>query len=265
MATVSSKDGAILGYETKGRGPVLIFVHGAMQFRGSDPQTPALRDMLAEKFTTVLYDRRGRGQSTDILPYAVDREVEDIAAIIDASGAKASLFGMSSGAVLAIQAAAAGAAIEKLVLYEPPFIVDDSRPDYPSDYVETLDRHIAAGERSEAVAYFMTVAVGLPADQVEPMKRGGFWSVMEGVAHTIAYDARVMTEAYAGGRFPAAWKSLRTPILVIDGGASLPFLPAAADAVAAALPNGVRKTLGGEGHGADPTVLAPVIVEFAST
>lgn len=263
MHTVTSKDSTIIAYETAGSGPPLIFVHGAMQYRGIDPLTPELAALLVDTFTVVQYDRRGRGQSGDTLPYAVDREIEDIAAIIDAVGGHASLLGMSSGSVLAIEAAATGLAIDKVAVYEPPFIVDDSRPGFPDDYVETLDRFIAEGKRSEAVAYFMTAAVGMPADQVTGMKASPFWAVMEGVAHTIAYDGRIMFGAFVDHKLPVArWSAVTAPVLVLDGDASFAFMRAAADAVAKALPHATRETLAGQTHGADPAVIAPVLKRF---
>ncbi|MEO7222325.1 MAG: alpha/beta fold hydrolase, partial [Devosia sp.] len=219
--------------------------------------------LLADSFTVVQYDRRGRGHSGDTQPYAVGREIEDLAAVIEAVGGHASLLGMSSGSVLAIEAAASGLPVDKIVVYEPPFIVDDSRPGFPEDYVETLDGFIAQGKRGEAVEYFMTVAVGIPADQVDGMKASPFWPVMEGVAHTIAYDGRIMVDAFIDKKLPVdRWSTVAAPGLVLDGDASFAFMKAAADAVADALPNANRETLAGQTHGADPAVIAPVLKRF---
>jgi pimeloyl-ACP methyl ester carboxylesterase len=263
MHTVTSKDSTAIAYETMGDGPPLIFVHGAMQYRGIDPLTPQLAALLAHSFTVVQYDRRGRGQSGDTLPYAVQREIEDLAAVIEDIGGHASLLGMSSGSVLAIEAAANGLPIDKIAAYEPPFVVDDSRPGLPDDYVETLDGFIAQGKRGEAVEYFMTVAVGMPADQVDGMKASPFWSVMEGVAHTIAYDGRIMFGAFVDKELPVErWSAVTMPVLVLDGDASFAFTKAAADAVANALPNASRETLAGQTHGADPAVITPVLKSF---
>ncbi len=263
MHTVTSRDSTTIAYETMGSGPPLIFVHGAMQYRGIDPLTPQLAALLADRFTVVQYDRRGRGQSGDTLPYAVQREIEDLAALIEAVGGHASLLGMSSGSVLTIEAAASGLPVDKIAVYEPPFIVDDSRPGFPENYVETLDGFIAEGKRSEAVEYFMTVAMGMPADQVAGMKASPFWPLMEGVAHTIAYDGRIMAGAFVDKKLPVErWSTITAPVLVLDGDASFAFMKAAADAVAKALPHATRETLAGQTHGAEPAVIAPVLKTF---
>lgn len=264
--TVTSKDGTTIAYDRHGSGDAIILVSGAMQYRGSDPFTPQLIEKLAAQFSVYFYDRRGRGESGDTQPYAVAREIEDIAALIGVAGGRASLFGMSSGAVLAVEAAASGIAVDRLALYEPPFIVDDSRPGFPDDYVEVLDGFVQTGRRSEAVEYFFAAAVGLPAEQIAAMKGTSFWSEMERVAHTIAYDGRIMMGAYQNRQLPKSrWSTATMPALVLDGSASFPFMHAAADSVAAALPHARRQTLDGQTHGAAPEVLAPVLQQFFAT
>jgi pimeloyl-ACP methyl ester carboxylesterase len=144
-------------------------------------------------FTVYTYDRRGRGDSGDTAPYAVQREIEDLEAMIEAAGGSAFVFGHSSGAVLALRAAGQlGDKIKKLALYEPPFILDDSRPPIPTDYVQHLRNLIAAGRPEDALAYFMTVAVGIPAEYIDGMKGAPFWASSVAVAHTISYDGEIM-------------------------------------------------------------------------
>jgi len=263
MATATSSDGTTIGYDLRGEGPALIIVCGATRFRGSDPNLGALAGLLSDRFAVLTYDRRGRGESGDTLPYAVEREIEDIAALIEAAGGRASLLGYSSRAVLALEAAAAGLPVDRVIAYEPPFVLPGSGfPPPAPDYVETLDRFTAAGDRSAAAAYFMS-SVGMPPDAIEGMKASPFWLVMESIAPTIAYDGRVMMGAYYdAGRFPDRWQRIAAPVLVANGDASFPFMPAAAEAVATALPNAARKVLPGQGHGPAPEVFAPAIEEF---
>src|ERR671937_2228400 len=169
---VRSKDGTTIAFDQPGDGPSIILVGGAMSTRSASVPLAAL---LAPHFTVFAYDRRGRGASGDTAPYAVEREVDDLDALISAAGGSAFVFGHSSGAVLALEAAARGLAITKLALYEPPFIVDDSRPPLPKDYVAHLTELVSSGRRGEAVAYFMTTRVGLPVDAVAQMCHDPMW------------------------------------------------------------------------------------------
>src|ERR671937_523006 len=171
---VRSKDGTTIAFDQPGDGPSIILVGGAMSTRSASVPLAAL---LAPHFTVFAYDRRGRGASGDTAPYAVEREVDDLDALISAAGGSAFVFGHSSGAVLALEVAARGLAITKLALYEPPFIVDDSRPPLPRDYVTQLTELIAAERRGDAVAYFMTTAVAVPGGMVGPMRSAAPWKV----------------------------------------------------------------------------------------
>lgn len=261
--TVTSKDGTKIAYSKAGSGPALIVVCGATQFRAFDSSLAVLAELLAPDFTVITYDRRGRGESGDTLPFSPEREIEDIAALVEAAGGRASLLGYSSGAVVALEAAAAGLPIDKVIMYEPPFAVAGSGFPPPSpDYVETLERFNAEGDRSAAAAYFMK-AVGMPDEAIAGAKQSPMWPIMESVAPTIAYDGHFMFNAYYDdGRFPDRWRNATMPVLVANGDASFPFMPSAADAVAAALPNASRKVLAGQGHGPRPDVMAPVVREF---
>ncbi|MGI8968634.1 MAG: alpha/beta fold hydrolase [Chloroflexota bacterium] len=171
--------------------------------------------------------------------------------------------GMSSGAALALEAAAHGLSIDKLALYEPPFIVDDSRPPLPREYVAQLDALITAGRRGDAVAYTMTTAVGLPTEVVASMRDQPFWPAFEAVAHTLSYDGRVLGDTQFGSPAPLTrWSSVTVPALVVDGGASPASMQHAAQALVDVLPHARRRTLDGQTHEVAPEVLAPVLTEF---
>lgn len=209
------------------------------------------------------YDRRGRGESSDTLPYAIEREIEDLDALIKAGGGSAFLHGGSSGAALALEALARGLAITKLALYEPPFIVDESRPPLPEDYVTQLNEMVASGKRGDAVAFFMTRAVGMPIEAVVPMRQTPIWPTLEAAAHTLAYDGTIMGEMMSGHPLPRGkWDSITVPTLVMDGGASPVWMRNAVQALVDVLPRAQRRTLEDQTHVVSPEVLAPVLIAF---
>lgn len=262
MPHVTSADGTRIAYTATGSGPAVIYVMGATAYRAIDQLAAPLAAALADRFTVIAYDRRGRGESTDTLPYAVEREIDDIAALIDAVGGRAHLFGLSSGAVLAAEAAAAGLPVDRLALYEPPFVTTPGFPPPPADYIETLDGFTARGDKGGAVAYFLST-IGMPPEQIEGMKASPFWAMMEPIGPTIAYDGRIMFRAYyTEGRFPERWQRITQPTLVINGDATFPFIPAAAEAVTAALPNATHRVLPGQGHGPTVAAIAPLLADF---
>jgi pimeloyl-ACP methyl ester carboxylesterase len=224
---------------------------------GGSENEPLAAD-LASDFATHNYNRRGRGQSGDTQLYALEREIEDLEALIEQAGGSACVYGTSSGGNLALEAATRGASIGKLALWEPNFLVDDSRPPLPDDYVEHLDELVAAGRRGDAVEYFMTTAVGMPAEFVAPMRELPMWPGMEQAAHTLAYDGTVV----AGFALDAArLGSLRTPTLVLDGG-QVPWMSNGARAVAEALPQAQHRTLDGQPHNVAADAVAPALREF---
>lgn len=261
MASVMSRDGTKIGYDTYGSGPLLICVAGATQYRAVDQDgTPALAQLLAPYFTVLIHDRRGRGDSTDTLPFAVQREVEDIAALMAAHGGRASLFGMSSGAVLAAEAAASlGAMIEGLVLYEPPIDPEKSAEAYQRDHAAMAD--LARQGKSEEMMSSFLEAV-MPAEALEGFKASDAWPAYAAVGLTLEHDYRVLADARQGDRPPARWARISAPALVVDGDQSFAFMRAGADWVASGIPEAQRRTLPGQDHGYDPKVLAPVIEAF---
>ena len=196
MKTAISKDGTPIAFDQSGQGPPIILVAGATATRLAEA---SLATTLASQFMVFACDRRGRGDSGDTAPYTVEREVEDIDALITEAGGSAFIFGHSSGAVLALEAARLlKSKVEKLAMYEPPFIIDDSRPPVPQDYVPHLNELIAAGRRSEAVEYFMTDAMLVPAEMVAQMRSTPMWPQIEAVAHTIPYDGTIMGDTMSG-------------------------------------------------------------------
>lgn len=261
MAHVISADGTSIGYETHGSGPTLILVSGATQYRAIDDVTPQLAALLADAYTVVICDRRGRGESGNATPYAVAREIEDIEVLIDALGAPAMLVGGSSGAVLAIEAAAAlGAKVTKVVAYEPPFNPAQTADEAWAE-VSQQEAFAAKGDGAGAMEAFMG-SVGLPPEHLEGLKASPAWPAFAAVGHTIAHDFRIITEARFGGGFETRWSKVSQPVLIADGDASFPFMAAGAEMAAKALPNVTRKTLAGQDHGPKPEVYAPLIREF---
>jgi pimeloyl-ACP methyl ester carboxylesterase len=263
VETVTSKDGTTIALDRSGEGPPIIVVGGALSTAAAAEQ---LAGLLSAEFTLVPYDRRGRGGSGDTAPYAVEREIEDLDAVIAEVGGSAFALGHSSGAALALEATARGSAITRLALYEPPYITDDSRPPLPDDYVAHLDELTAANLRGDAIEYFMTVGVGVPAEAVAPMRDAPYWPSLETVAHTIRYDARIMGDHMSGAPLPAGgWAGATVPTLVMDGGASDPWIRHSARALAEVLPSAEYRTLEGQTHEVAPDVLAPVLTEFFGT
>jgi pimeloyl-ACP methyl ester carboxylesterase len=245
MRTAISKDSTRIAFDQSGQGPVIILVAGATATRLAEVSLAAA---LAPHFTVFAYDRRGRGDSGDTAPYAVEREVEDIDALITETSEPVFVFGHSSGAVLALEAARLlGGRIERLAIYEPPFIIDDSHPPVPQDYVPHLNELIAAGLRSEAVEYFMTDAMLVPAEMVTQMRNTPMWPQLEAVAHTIPYDGTIMGDTMSGNPSTLKkWASVTVPTLVMLGGASSAFFHNGAQTLVDILPNAKSRVLAGD-------------------
>jgi pimeloyl-ACP methyl ester carboxylesterase len=196
----------------------------------------------------------------------VERELEDLAALIAGAGAPAVVFGWSSGAVLALDAAAAGLPISRLALFEPPFVVDGARPPLPPDYVERLDAAVAAGRPGDAAELFLTAGVGLPAEAVAGMRDTPYWPALVAVAHTIAYDGRIVARTMSGSPIPHdRWTAVTMPVLVMHGTGTMPWLITAAQALAALLPAATLQPVPGEQHSTTADVLAPALRSFASS
>lgn len=260
MRYVTSRDGTTIAYDKTGEGPAVLLVDGAMGHRANFGSRPLAAE-LAQTFTVHTYDRRGRGESTDTQPYGVEREIEDIEALIDEAGGSACIYGISSGAVLALRAASALGAgkVVKLALYEPPFGSDDDRAKQEfAEYTREMAALLDAGKRGDAVALF--VADMVPAEMLEEMRQSPEWPIMEAVAPTLAYDNAVMGD----GSVPVDEARAATmPALVLVGGASPDFKHEAVEALVRAMPHAKRRTLEDQtSMPPNPEGLAPVLVTF---
>ena len=260
MGTTFSKDATKITYDKTGQGPALIIVAGAFQDRMA---MGAYSEPLSKHFTVYNYDRRGRGESGDTQPYALEREIEDIDALIREAGGSAFVFGGSSGGVLTLDAAAHGSSITKLAIYEPPFVVDDSRDPVPENVVDQLKDMVASGRRGDAAELFMTKGSLMPADMVAGMRTQPFWPSVESVAHTLVYDATIMGDTMQGAPLSVdRWAAVAIPTLVIYGGAGPAWSRNAAEALVKLLPNAERRALDAQFHVLAPDVLTPVLEEF---
>ena len=262
MSKLTSKDGKVIGYETHGTGPAVILIDGALGYRGLAFGT-SLADLLSKNFTVYSYDRRGRGESTNSKPFAIDREIEDIDALIDQAGGSAYVYGISSGACLALEAAIKlGDKIKKLAIYEPPYNSDPAALQAWREYRSQLTNLVKAGRKGEAVELFMHF-VGTPAEMIEGMKHAPVWPMLEAVAPTLQYDAAETGEDRSVPVKRVA--NIKSPTLVMDGGLNLqmlPFMHASATALAESIPHAQQRTLEGQMHDVKADVLAPVLVEF---
>ncbi|HEX6360010.1 alpha/beta hydrolase [Actinophytocola sp.] len=240
---VTSKDGTMLAVDRVGTGPAVVCVGGALNDRRSTGWVAAH----LTGFTTYSYDRRGRGDSGDTPPYAVEREIEDLAAVIEEAGGEAMVYGMSSGAVLALRAALAGVPITRLALYEPPL----NAPATPPNHADRLAAAIDAGHPGEALELFLIEAVGVPPEHVAGIRQAPIWPAMEALAPTLRYDNAVM----ADGQLPAV-SALTIPVTVLTGGASPTWMREAGRTLAKTLPNGTHEELPDQTHDVDPQTLA---------
>jgi pimeloyl-ACP methyl ester carboxylesterase len=241
MDKVRSSDGTTIAFDRLGVGTPVILVSGASTARAIHAQ---LAELLAGHFTVFNYDRRGRGDSGDTPPYTVQREVEDLDAVITEAGGAAAVFGNSSGAVLALHAAAAGLPLTKLALWEPPFMVDPDAPRRQQEYVAQLTKLLDAGRRGDAMALFMKT-VGLPEAMIAGMRHTPMWPGMEALAHTLAYDATIMGDSTVPTGLVS---SVQAPTLVLDGSDTGAWAASSAQALTAALPNPQHRTLKGQSH-----------------
>jgi pimeloyl-ACP methyl ester carboxylesterase len=227
---------------------------------------PKVAPLLAPRHRVVWYDRRGRGESGNTLPFAIEREIEDVRALVDAVGGSASLVGFSSGAVLAIRAAAAGVPVTKLAVYEPPFVVKEAPGKLPPDRAAEINRAVAEGRRSDAVKTFMQM-VGVPPIMIPVMRvMPGVWSKLVAVADTVPYDLALLGDTGAGKSMPKelsqAMASVRAPTLAMVGGKSPPYMQHAVRLVADTVPGARHQTLPGQTHNVAPKAVVPALEAF---
>lgn len=251
-----SADGTSLAYGISGEGPVVVLVSGAMSTGGT---LAPLAVPLAERFRVVVYDRRGRGESGDTAPYTVRREVEDLAALIEAEGGEAALCGVSSGGALALEAAASGLPVRQLAVYEVPFadFLQGGAERY-ADYSGNLAEALAQGRRGDAVELFLRLT-GMAERTIQGARQSPMWAGMEAVAPSLAHDDAVM----GGGLVPRArLASVAVPVLAVAGGASPSWMREGTRAVAESVPEGTYRSLDGQTHMVEPDALGPVLTEF---
>jgi len=262
METVRSRDGTSIAYSRVGTGPALVFVDGALCYRASGPSSP-LAEQLANHFTVFTYDRRGRGESgNNAAADSVAREIEDLEAVIAAAGGSAFVYGVSSGAALAVEAAHRGVSISRLALYEPPFIVDSTRDPMPPDFLARLNTALEQGRRGDVVKMFMKL-VQVPAAIIVMMRFMPAWSKLTAIAHTLPYDLACVKDYQTGKPLPRSrWSGATSPTLVMDGGKSPVWLRNGARALSEVLPNASYRTLPGQTHMINAKAHVAPLVEF---
>jgi pimeloyl-ACP methyl ester carboxylesterase len=251
QGSVRSADGTAIAVDRSGSGPALVMVDPAGGYSGFD-NIRGLGALLTAEFTVHTYDRRGRGKSGDTGPYAVAREVEDLAAVIDEAGGSAFVYGFSSGGLLALHAAAGGQAIDKLALFEPPVRGKDEPPD--TSFTAEIDALVSSGRQAVAVDRFLT-SIGVPSEVIEQM--APVRPALEAVAHTLVYDCEISNATTF-----ELLRSVQTPTLVLDSQGSSDDLTGGVAAIVAALPDGTRRSLAGEWHGVPDEDLATAVTEF---
>ncbi|HEX4204572.1 MAG TPA: alpha/beta hydrolase [Ktedonobacteraceae bacterium] len=258
MRTVQSYDGTPIAFDQSGQGPALILVAGALSTRAA---WTSLAERLAPHFSVFAYDRRGRGESGDKAPYTVEREVEDLDALINEAGGSAFVFGHSSGAALVLEAAIKlGEKVKKLAIYEAPYNDESGAQRAWREYIQQLAELLAADRRGDAVALFMGL-VGTPAEGIEAARHAPLWSQLEAIAPTLAYDHTAIMGK--DGSVPIERAAhVRVPTLVMNGGASYSFMYETARTLSEAIPQAQLRTLEGQSHGPADDVLAPVLQEF---
>ena len=257
MQNVTSSDGTTIAFDRSGEGLPVVVVGGAFSQRRY-PNLVRLAELLGERFTVINYDRRGRGDSGDTRPYAIEREVEDLEAVVEAAGGSARVLGLSSGANLALEAAASGLPIEKLALWELPYALG-GRPLPPEELAKMYEGMVAAGRPGDVIEFFMREVVGVSPEVVARAQKEPSWQEQEALAHTLAYDTLLLGD----GTLPAEQAAIvRVPTLVMEGGETFPFMRGIASALAGLIPGAQACVLEGQGHYVRPEVLAPVLEEF---
>jgi pimeloyl-ACP methyl ester carboxylesterase len=260
MNRVTSADGTSIAFDRLGDGQSVIVVGGILCDRA---KTRPLAEELAKHFTVINYDRRGRGDSGDTAPYAIEREIEDLRALVAEVGGTASVYGHSSGAGLVLHAAADGLPAPKVVLHEPPYAPDrEEERRIAQEFAANLEPILAQGRHGEAVELVMTTIMQMPPEIARQMRSEPWWAGMEAMAPTIAYDSEIMGDS-RGGTIPIDLVgTVNTPALVLCGGASPAWMIDITKQIADAMPNGRQRILEGQEHVVPPEILVPVLVEF---
>lgn len=259
METTRSADGSRIAYVVNGSGQPLVLVGGAFCDHRARAAGLPLSKALEARLSVVCFDRRGRGESTDTPPYAVEREVEDLAALVAAVGGAAAVYGHSSGAVLALRAAVAGVPITHLALYEPPLVFAGARAVMPADLPEQLEALAREGKRSEAAELFLTRGVGVPAPGVERIKASPGWPSLTALAHTLSYDATLTRDP---GGLLALGARVKAPALLMAGEKSEAWMRGGVERLAGAVPSARYVSLAGQTHDVQAEPLAELLFDF---
>ncbi|MET8328074.1 alpha/beta hydrolase [Streptomyces sp. NPDC005181] len=255
MDKTLSRDGTLIAYRCRGDGPPVILVGGALSTAATEAP---LAELLASRFSVVTYDRRGRGSSGDGVPYAVEREIEDLAALIGRVGGRASMFGMSSGGALALEAVASGLPVDLLAVYEPPYTPGRTGLLFKAVCTARLHRLLSDGDRGGAIELFLSLT-GIAPETIARMRRAPLWDALESVAHTLAYDDALLGD----GSVPAKrFASVTARTMVVCGGFSTAPARMATHALADAVPHARHRTLTGQTRELAPQAIAPVLARF---
>jgi pimeloyl-ACP methyl ester carboxylesterase len=255
MATTNSQDGTTIAFDRLGHGPAVVLITGGPNDRASNAP---LAEQLADRFTVLNYDRRGRGESNDAPDWTPDREYEDLAAVIAEAGGSAALIGNSGTGNIALEAAARGLPVTRLALWEPPYILEGTRPPVPADWGRRIDELVAAGRPGDALQYWMVDIIGVPAEFIEPIRNEPFWLAMEPHARMLSRDADLLRDF----SLPAErYESITAPVLLLTGG-SIPWLRQGLQALVETLPNAELRTLPDQQHDITPEVLAAAVGDF---
>jgi pimeloyl-ACP methyl ester carboxylesterase len=255
-----SRDGTRIAFTKVGSGPPVVLVDGAFCYRELGP-APELAPLLAQHFTVFVYDRRGRGESGDTPPYSIEREIDDLRAVVDEAGGTADVVGISSGAALGLQAVASGVKVKKLVLYEPPYVTNGDQPKPQEDPKIHIQQLVSAGDRAGVVKFFLADVIGVPRAIVfaMPLFMRSNWKRMEQVAYTLPYDLTISDDRSVLKERSA---SISVPTLVLGGEKSPTMLRDAVSALAKALPNARSQLLAGQDHNLSAPSVAPLVVDF---
>jgi pimeloyl-ACP methyl ester carboxylesterase len=259
IETVKSKDGTSIAFEASGKGPPLILVGGAFCDRRARASGTPLAALLSSRFTVFSYDRRGRADSGDTPPYGIEREVQDLAALVERAGGAAYAYGISSGAMLILEASLDGVPLSRVALYEPPIQLDSSRGEELEKLVGELDAAVGAGRRGDAAEIFLTKVVQVPASVVGQMRKAPFWAGLEALAHTLAFDVRIAARALS---LLERARSVPSVTLALCGEASPPWMREGVGALAKAIPGAQLRILPGQTHDVDVTVIARELEGF---
>ncbi|HMQ06930.1 MAG TPA: alpha/beta hydrolase [Saprospiraceae bacterium] len=260
-----STDGTNIAFSKTGKGKPLILVDGAFCHRkfGANEKLP---QYLHDHFTVYSYDRRGRNESGNTLPYSPQKEYDDLQTIINEAGGNAFVYGISSGAALALEAANQGVKIDKMALFEAPFITDASRLPLPDNFLDRLKSCIDEEKRGKAVQLFLRTGIGLPAMVVWMMHIMPAWKQMKQWAHTLPYDIEILGNTGSGKPLGIEkWSNVTNPVLVISGSNSAQWSQNSMQELVTVLPNARHLTLKGQSHIVNPKVIVKELIQFFNT